>query len=59
MNKFKSKKIGIISFFFEHNFYFRKCKEIISNKTCPHDKEHHIILAIMKMRELLRYKKLP
>jgi sulfate adenylyltransferase len=47
-------EIGISIMRFEHAFFCRDCGQMVTSRTCPHDKSSHLILSGTKVRELLR-----
>lgn len=51
---FDADEIGIQILKFEHTFYCKHCRSIVSSRTCPHDSAQRLVLSGTRVRELLR-----
>lgn len=47
-------ELEIKPIFFDHAFFCRRCDQMVTQKTCPHDSTNHVFFSGTKVREILR-----
>ena len=59
IDTFPVHELGIIAVKYEHTFFCRTCGNMASTRTCPHSRDHHVVLSGTRVREMLTAGELP
>jgi sulfate adenylyltransferase len=57
--QFEPREIGIEILRFEHSFWCTTCVSMATTRTCPHSKEHHVVLSGSLVRQMLNEGTIP
>jgi sulfate adenylyltransferase len=53
-DQFSKEELAVEPMKFEHAFYCKLCQQMVTQRTCPHDKSAHVFISGTKVREMLQ-----